>query len=127
MAQCASQLTELETQLQAKQQLLHTAQTELDNLQSQKHRIDTAVALAQQTVGLIAEQLSQQGIDLPQVKNFGLLEDFLLETATRKNHQAQVETLKQQLNELGSGELFSWQNLTKSINAIHHWLSRLAT
>ena len=81
---------------------MHTAQTELDNLQSQKHRIDTAVALAQQTVGLIAEQLSQQGIDLPQVENLGLLENFLLETATRKNHQAQVETLKQQLNELGA-------------------------
>ncbi len=102
VAQFASQLIELETQLQAEQQLLHTAQTELDNLQSQKHRIDTAVALAQQTVGLIAKQLSQQGIDLPQVENLGLLESFLLKTATRKNAQAQVETLKQKLNELGA-------------------------
>lgn len=93
----ADELAELETQLQNQQQQRQIAQTEFVNLQNQHHQIDTAVALAQQTVGLLVEQLTDKNIKIPQAENL-----TLLEKSVRKSHQTQAETLKQNISGLGA-------------------------
>lgn len=97
VAKLANDLAELETQLQSQQQQLQIAQTEFENLQNQRHQIDTAVALAGQTVALIIEQFNDKKIAIPQAESV-----ILLEKGVRKTHQAQAETLKQNISGLGA-------------------------
>lgn len=97
VAKLAQELAELQTQLQNQQQQGQIAQIEFDNLQQQRHRLDTAVALAQQTVDLIGEQLNEKEVELPAIHNL-----VLLEKGVRKHQQTQAETLKQRISELGA-------------------------
>lgn len=87
----------LENDFQIAQVSLQEAQHQFANLQQQSHALDTALALAKQTVELISEQFISQELALPNVENLTLLGE-----KHKKDLQHQLDKLKSQIGELGA-------------------------
>lgn len=87
----------LEADFHTAQVSLREAQHQFATLQQQSHAIDTALALAQQNVALIGEQFANKALALPNIEHV-----TLLTTRQRETFQRQMDSLKNQINELGA-------------------------